>query len=88
MAKAVKHLLNLSQGEALQEYIDAFDKRERDRISAENLARREGHLEGRQKVIEEIVLKFLNFGMSVEKVSKITSFSKEEVCKFQEKAKR
>ena len=42
MAKAMKHLWNLSQDEALQEYIDAFDKRERDRISAENLARREG----------------------------------------------
>ncbi len=32
----MKHLLNLSQDEVLQEYIDAFDKRERDRISTEN----------------------------------------------------
>ena len=32
----MKHLLNLSQDEVLQEYIDAFDKQERDRISTEN----------------------------------------------------
>ena len=100
MAKAVKHLLNLSQDEALQEYIDAFDKRERDRISAENLARREGQQEGiekgiekgrkegRQEGIEEVVLKFLNAGMSAEKISEITGFSKKEIYKLQEKSNR
>ncbi len=95
MAKAVKHLLNLSQDEALQEYIDAFDKRERDRISAENLARREGQQEGiekgiekgRQEGIAEVILKFLNTGMSAEEVSKVTGFSREEICKFQERSK-
>ena len=40
MAKAVKHLWNFSQDEALQEYINAFDKRERYRISAKNSALR------------------------------------------------
>ena len=84
MAKATEHLWNLSQDEALQEYIDAIDKQERDRVSAENLARREGQQEG----IEEVVLKFLNAGISAEKVSKITGFSREEIYKFQEKAKR
>ena len=58
MAKAVKHLLNLSQDEALQEYIDAFDKKERDRVSAENLARREGRLEGQQEGIEKRMIGF------------------------------
>ena len=67
MAKAVKHLLNLSQGEALQEYIDAFDKRERDRISAENLARREGRLEGQQKGIEKGIKKGRQEDKKVEK---------------------
>ena len=40
--------------------------------------------EGRQKGIKEVVLKFLNADMSVEKVSRITGFSKEKIRKFQE----
>ena len=80
--------MNLSQDEVLQEYIDAIDKRERDRISSENLARREGRQEGRKEGIEEGVLNFLDTGMSVEDVSKVTGFSREEIYKFQDKSKQ
>ena len=48
----------------------------------------EGREEGMEKGREEIVLKLLHADMSVEKVSKITGFSKEEIRKFQEKSKR
>ncbi len=90
--KTGKKFWNLSQDEILEEYLDALDKRERDRISAENLARREGQQEGiekgRQEGIAEVILKLLNTGMSAEKISKVTGFSKEEICKLQEKSKR
>ena len=39
--------------------------------------------EGKQEGIKEVVLKFLNADMSVEKVSRITGFSKEKIRKFQ-----
>ena len=57
-----------------------------DRISAENLAHKEEHLEGQQKGIGEV--KFLNAGMSTEKVSQIADFSREEIYKFQDKSKQ
>lgn len=88
MAKAVKHLWNLSQDEVLREYLEAIDKKERDRISRENFVREEAFKireetlkKGRQK-IEEIALKLLDADMGVEKVSEITGFSKEEIYKL------
>ena len=39
--------------------------------------------EGRQEGIKEVVLKFLNADMSVEKISRITGFSKEKIRNFQ-----
>ena len=85
MAKAVKHLLNLSQDEALQEYIDAFDKRERDRISAENLARREGQQEGIEKGIEKVALNMLKNGIDIQVILNSTKLSKEELEQLKEK---
>ena len=84
MAKAVKHLLNLSQDEALQEYIDAFDKRERDRISAENLARREGQQKGIEKGIEKVALNMLKNGIDIQVILDSTKLSKEELEKLRE----
>ena len=84
MAKAVKHLWNLSQNEVLREYLEAIDKKERDRVSRENFVREETLKKGRQE-IEEIILKLLHADMSVEKVSEITGFSKEEIFKLKSK---
>ena len=92
MAKAVKHLWNLSQNEVLREYLEALDKKERDRISREEFVREEatekGIKRGIKKGIEKTILKFLDANMTVEKVSEITGFSKEEIHKLQEKSKR
>ena len=41
-----------------------------------------------QKDRREITLKLLKADMSVEKVSEITGLSKQEICKFQEKAEK
>ena len=81
MAKAMKHLLNLSQDETLQEYIDAFDKRERDRISAENLARREGQQEG----IEKVALNMLKNRINIQIILDVTKLSKKELEQLKEK---
>ena len=43
-----------------------------------------GIQEGRQEGIKEVILKFLNADMSVEKVSEITGLSKQEIRNFQE----
>ena len=50
--------------------------------------RREGRREGRQEGIGEILLKFLNADMSVEKVSEITGLSKQEISNFQKESKK
>ena len=100
MAKAVKSLWNLSQEEIKREYLFALEKRERDRISREEFVRKEanekgikkgikkgieqGREKGRQEGIKEVVLKLLHADMSVEKISQITGFSKEEILKLQE----
>ncbi len=95
-AKTRMKLWKLSQDEVLREYLEAINIKERNGISAENLARREGQLEGIvqglkegiEEGIAEVILKLLNTGMSAEKISKVTGFSKEEICKLQEKSKR
>ena len=83
MTKAVNQLWNLSQDEALREYTRALEKQEMDRISDKD----EAFKEGRQEGVKEVVLKFLNAGMSVEKVSQISGLSKTEIHNFQEKSK-
>lgn len=88
MTKAVSQLWNLSQDESLREYTQALEKQEMDRISDKNEAFREGKQEGKQEGIKEVILKFLNTGMSVEKVSQITGLSEEEIHNFQEKSKK
>ena len=45
--------------------------------------KQEGMQKGRQEGIKEVVLKLLNADMSVEKVSRITGFSKEKIRDFQ-----
>ena len=45
--------------------------------------KQEGMQKGRQEGIKEVVLKFLNADMSIEKISSITGFSKEKIRKFQ-----
>ena len=93
MAKAMKHLLNLSQDETLQEYIDAIDKRERDRISAENLARREGQQEGiekgrkegQQEGTEKVALNMLKNRINIQVILDVTKLSKEELEQLKEK---
>ena len=45
--------------------------------------KQEGRQEGKQEGIKEVVLKLLNADMSVEKVSRITGFSKEKIRNFQ-----
>ena len=83
MAKATEHLWNLSQDEALQEYIDAIDKQERDRVSAENLARREGKQEGIEQGIEkkrrEIAVNMLKNGIDIQIILDSTKLSREEL---------
>ena len=85
MAKAVKHLWNLSQNEVLREYLEALDKKERDRISREEFVRKESLEKGIEKGVEKTILKLLDANMTVEKVSEITGFSKEEIFKLKSK---
>ena len=89
MAKAVKHLWNLSQNEVLREYLEALDKKERDRISREEFVREEatekGIQKGIEKGVEKTILKLLDANMTVEKVSEITGFSKEKIFKLKSK---
>ena len=53
MAKAVKHLWNLSQDESLREYLDAIEKRRMDKISREQWIHGEGRKEGLKTGREE-----------------------------------
>ena len=83
MAKATEHLWNLSQDEALQEYIDAIDKQERDRISAENLARREGKQEGikkgQEQGVRKVALNMLKSGVDIQVILDATKLSRKEL---------
>ena len=83
---------DLSQKEVEEEYLYAYDKMERDRVSREDFVYKEGIEDGiekgRQEGFEEVVLKLLNAGLEIERVSEITGFSKEEIHKFQKNAKQ
>ena len=79
MAKAVKSLWNLSQEEAEREYLFALEKQERDRISSEDSARREGRQEGIQKERREIALNLLKSGFDTQIILDATKLSKEEL---------
>ena len=91
MAKAVKHLWNLSQNEVLREYLEAIDKKERDRVSREEFVREDalekgikrGIKKGIEKGIEkerrEIALNMLKNKIDIQVILDSTKLSREEL---------
>ena len=73
--------LDLTIAEIVQKNCQKWEQEGRQKGRQEGI--QEGMQEGRQEGIKEVVLKFLNADMSVEKVSRITGFSKEKIRKFQ-----
>ena len=79
MSKAVKHLWNLSQNEVLREYLEALDKKERDRISREEFVREEATEKGIQKERREIASNMLKSGVDIQIILNTTKLSREEL---------
>ena len=91
MAKA-ENFWDFSQKEGEEKNLSVYDKMERDRITREEFVYKEGvedgFEKGRQEGMEGIILKFLDAGEEIERVSKITGFTKEKIHKFHEKTKQ
>ncbi len=91
MAETEK-LWNFSQKEGEEEYLYAYDKMERDRVSSEEhvykVGVEDGFKKGQQEGVEEAILKFLDSGVEIERISEVTGFSKEKIYEFKEKAKQ
>ena len=91
MAKAMKHLWNLSQNEVLREYLEALDKKERDRISREEFVREEaiekgtkkgiekGIVEGQKEGVRKVALNMLKSGFDTRAILDATKLSREEL---------